>query len=110
MLEGKSSSKSQLEVLAEREVTRPARKKIKTQLSKALGIAKIVGGVCVGVVGVAREGEYEGATRQSICTTSSNNNIREKSKPRPNTCNSWPFRVSSPKIEGVTSSLCTMAK
>lgn len=52
VLEGKGSTQSQLQALAAQEIAGPARKKAKIQTSKTGGIAKFVGGVCVGVVGV----------------------------------------------------------
>ena len=52
VLEGKGSTQSQLQALAAQEIAGPARKKARTLSSKTGGIAKFVGGVCVGVVGV----------------------------------------------------------
>ena len=52
ILEGRGSTQSQLQALAAQEIAGPARKKARTLSSKTGGIAKFVGGVCVGVVGV----------------------------------------------------------
>ena len=52
VLEGKGSTQSQLQALVAHEMAGPTRKKARTLSSKTGGIAKFVGGVCVGVVGV----------------------------------------------------------